>query len=191
VFALAPRPTPCSSTSFTSNEIPFAKISFLRIHQIFPKTISQKQFPELSLKNLSGTRNNHPVRDSLKCRIAPFARIPASEPHLMQPTLKTGTKKQPLLSFWQSPAHFRNRSPSQKHNQPLQNFSRTRPRNLRIPAGIPTDDLRRIPLPKITLYYSADPGFLWKPVTGVDQSGSQYPSRVSDLSQVFYPSQVR
>jgi len=49
----------------------------------------------------------------------------------------------------------------------LQNFSLTRSRNLRIPAGIPTEDLRRIPLPKIPLYYSADPGFLWKPVTGI------------------------
>ncbi len=52
------------------------------------------------------------------------------------------------------------------------------------PAGIPTDDIRRSPAPKITLYYSADPGFQLEPVTGNYLSGSPHPSRVADLSRV-------
>ncbi|MCX6696570.1 MAG: hypothetical protein NTV84_03270, partial [Methanoregula sp.] len=54
--------------------------------------------PKFFTKNLSGTRDNHPVRDFPKYRIAPFARIPASTADLIQPTLKTGTKKTALPS---------------------------------------------------------------------------------------------
>jgi len=37
---------------------------------------------------------------------------------------------------------------------------------------------------KITLYYSADPGFHWNLSRVTDLSGSHYPSQVADLSRV-------
>ena len=66
------------------------------LHQIFPKTIPPKIFPGTFPKNLSGTHNNRTVRDFQKCRIASFARIPASNPHLTQPTQKNRNEKTAL-----------------------------------------------------------------------------------------------
>jgi len=63
------------------------------LHRIFPKIISPEIFPRIFPKNLSGTRNERPVRDFPKRRIAPFARIPVSNPHVMQPTLN-------ISPFW-------------------------------------------------------------------------------------------
>jgi len=48
---------------------------------------------------------------------------------------------------------------------------------LMIDVGVPS---------KITLYYSADPGFHWNLSRVTDPSGSHYPSRVTDLSRVRY-----
>jgi len=56
------------------------------IFWIFPKTILPEIFPGTFTKYFSGTRDAHPVHDFPNCRIAPFAKIPASRPHLMQPT---------------------------------------------------------------------------------------------------------
>ncbi len=75
-----------------SYEIPFAKISNPWIIQLFK--FSQKFFPEHA-KNLFGTRDELTVRDLQKCRIAPFARIPAFNPNLIHPTMKPERKNSP------------------------------------------------------------------------------------------------
>jgi len=54
---------------------------------MFPKTISPEIFPGIFTKNLSGKRDERTIRDFQKCRIAPFARIPASSPRVMKPIL--------------------------------------------------------------------------------------------------------
>jgi len=89
-----------------SREIPAAKISnqlIIRFTGFFPKQFCQKFFPGFSRKifseffskfflaftpkYFSGTRNNPPVRDFPKTPHRTFRWIPASTPHLMQPTL--------------------------------------------------------------------------------------------------------
>jgi hypothetical protein len=96
--------------------MPTGKLRALRNHggilRIFSNTISPEIFPGTFPKNLSGTRDEHTVRDFPKMPHRTFRQIPASSPHLMLPTLKTGSKKQPFLSFRHSPAHPANDRPS-------------------------------------------------------------------------------
>jgi len=64
-----------------------------------PKQFPPKIFPGTFTKDLFTKRDERTVRDFPKMPHRTFRRIPVSSPHLMQPTRKTGTKKQPLLSF--------------------------------------------------------------------------------------------
>ena len=68
-----------------------------RLHQIFPKQFRQKFFPEFSQKIFPAHAT--PTQSAIfpKCRIASFARIPASN-HLMQPTLKNIRSKIPAFT---------------------------------------------------------------------------------------------
>jgi len=85
-----------------------------RLHQIFPKTISPKIFPELSQKIFPAHAMNPRFAIFQKCRIAHFARIPASKPHLMQPTLKNENEKTALPFIPAEPSPSGKRSPVQK-----------------------------------------------------------------------------
>ncbi len=58
-----------------------------RLPQIFPKTFSPKTFSGIFPKNLSGKRDESPVRDFPKMPHRTFHQSPASRHHLMQPTL--------------------------------------------------------------------------------------------------------
>jgi hypothetical protein len=59
----------------------------------FPKQIPQKLFPGFSQKIFPAHATNARFAIFQKCRIAPFARIPASNPYLTQPTLN-------ISPFW-------------------------------------------------------------------------------------------
>ena len=111
-----PGPWPAPSLPFLLTRLPSPpqnsirenfKFGDDRLHQIFPKTLSPEIFPGTFTKKFPAHAMNARFAISQKFRIASFARIPASN-HLMQPTLKTGTKKQPFLSFRHSPAHPEN-----------------------------------------------------------------------------------
>ncbi len=74
------------------------------LHQIFPKTISPKIFPGNFTKNFPAHAMNARFAIFSKMPHHIFRLTPASKPHLMEPTLKTRSKKQPILHFPQSPA---------------------------------------------------------------------------------------
>ena len=85
-----PTPIPHRSSSIFSTKFHPRKIFFShdRLHQIFPKTISPENFPGFSQKIFSAHAMNARFAIFQKRRIAPFARIPATSPYLMQPTHK-------------------------------------------------------------------------------------------------------
>jgi len=72
------------------NEIPFAKISnqtLIHSPKFFLKQFHRKLFPELSQNIFPAFATNTRFAIFQKYRIADFARIPASNPNIMQPTL--------------------------------------------------------------------------------------------------------
>jgi len=75
--------------------------------QIFPKTISPEIFSGTFPKNLSGTRDDRPVRDFPKMPHRTFCQIPASNPHLMQPTLNPSPYQPAPFSTSTQPAPCR------------------------------------------------------------------------------------
>ena len=85
-----PTPIPHRSSSIFSTKFHPRKIFFShdRLHQIFPKTISPENFPGFSQKIFPAHAMNARFAIFQKRRIAPFARIPATSPYLMQPTHK-------------------------------------------------------------------------------------------------------
>jgi len=73
-----------------THQIPFAKIStpaMINLTKFFPKQFHRKFFPRTLTKNFSAKRNDHPVCDFPKKPHRTFRPIPASKPHLTQPTL--------------------------------------------------------------------------------------------------------
>jgi len=88
--------------------------------KFFPKQFPQKLFPKLSQKIFPAHAMNARFAIFRKCRIASFARIPASTPRFMQPTLKTGMKKTALPSRPAEPRPSALPAPSQtSRDRPL------------------------------------------------------------------------
>jgi len=79
------------------NEIPFAKISnqtLIHSPKFFLKQFHRKLFPELSQNIFPAFATNTRFAIFQKYRIADFARIPASNPNIMQPTLNPSPYQQ-------------------------------------------------------------------------------------------------